>query len=560
MYPWIKATESNLSLTDTLFRQTVQMIALMYGANCSLWVGLENGTLESVEVYATAGAEKHLRAAEPDALELADEYPLPELSHPIAVQKSRPARVPGWLQEQWHTPHLVQLDTGELIVPVLSNLQTDLNHLQHPIALQGSLQFVLILHRAAPLAPVNNVARSLQSLAHIAPQFAEHRIQGWSNEELESIAILCHQFGLAYSALYWRQQFERSRQRAALVGRIIHLLNSSLNPDEIVRRIVAELGLGFQCDRAVLVDLRDQHVNVLALWEQPETSLHSLNKAQADITVWQTVLDLFLQGGASHLQVISTDADTDPLQGWLGHLGAKSALMVPLSVQEEFFGVVCLLSYNQQRVYELDDLQTVRQVANQAAIALTNAQHYQTLWHKQEALRLQNNSLQLEIIRDELTQLMNRRSLERELEQLSTKAVWAIQTPFSVIVCDIDYFKLVNDTYGHLIGDEVLQDLAHRLQKQLRRETPAYRYGGEEFVVILAETALTKAVDVAERLRQAIRATPMVTNAGALDVTASFGVAQQSSMCDQHAWDVLHRADKALYDAKRQGRDRVIAL
>jgi diguanylate cyclase (GGDEF)-like protein len=235
-------------------------------------------------------------------------------------------------------------------------------------------------------------------------------------------------------------------------------------------------------------------------------------------------------------------------------------LLVPLFIQEEFFGAVALLSYQRDRVYLLDELQTVRQVADQAAIALTNAQHYQSLWRKKEVLLRQNSTLQQEALRDELTQLMNRRALERELEQLSTKAVWMIQPTFSLVICDIDYFKLVNDAHGHLIGDQVLHNLAQRLQSQLRRGTPAYRYGGEEFVVILTETPLSKAIDVADRLRHTIRSTPVQTKIGLIEVTASFGVAQQDAVNDQSAWDVLQRADRALYEAKRQGRDQVQAL
>jgi diguanylate cyclase (GGDEF)-like protein len=551
IYPWIKATVSHLDSTDSLLRQAVQMIAATYTADCALWITPEQG-LDEVQVYATVGALRSVEetiALEDESVssvELVWQHPLP-----FAVERKRLLKLPAWLEAQCQAPRLVQLETGELIIPVVNTVEPD-------ASTSGSLQFVLMLHRPEQRAAPENLPHAIALASDAATQVIEQAIRGWSAEELESVAIVATQLGLAYSALYWRQQLELSRQRSALVGRIVHLLNSSLNPDEIVRRIVAELGQGLQCDRSILVDLRDNFVNVLAIWEQPDQALPPLHHHQTEL--WQNVIDLFLQGGASHLQVVHTEAEFDPLQLWLNHLGATTALMVPLSVQEEFFGVVCLLSYRWQRIYELDELQTVRQVANQAAIALTNAQHYQTLWHKQEALRLQNNSLQLEIIRDELTQLMNRRSLERELEQLSTKAVWAIQAPFSIIVCDIDYFKLVNDTHGHLIGDEVLQQLAQRLQQQLRRETPAYRYGGEEFVVILAETSLKKAIDVAERLRQAIRITPMETNVGNLEITASFGVTQQNSLHDQHAWDVLQRADKALYEAKRQGRDRVTAL
>ncbi|NJN86614.1 MAG: GGDEF domain-containing protein [Leptolyngbyaceae cyanobacterium SL_7_1] len=172
---------------------------------------------------------------------------------------------------------------------------------------------------------------------------------------------------------------------------------------------------------------------------------------------------------------------------------------------------------------------------------------------------MQTKSPSTEIVRDELTQLLNRRSLERELDQLSTKAVWAVHPPFSVIICDIDYFKLVNDTHGHRIGDEVLQGLAQRLQRQLRRDTPLYRYGGEEFIVILTETELKEAVDVAERLRYVVCYEPISTSIGAIEVTVSFGVAQQNPDRDHQAWDVVRRAEQALHGAKRQGRDRVKA-
>ncbi|QYO63923.1 GGDEF domain-containing protein [Leptolyngbya sp. 7M] len=87
-----------------------------------------------------------------------------------------------------------------------------------------------------------------------------------------------------------------------------------------------------------------------------------------------------------------------------------------------------------------------------------------------------------------------------------------------------------------------------------------YRYGGEEFVIILTDTPLDQAIEVSERLRRAMRSAPFVTKAGALEISASFGIAQQDPSCDHSAWDVLQRADKALYEAKRQGRDRVYAL
>lgn len=582
-YPQIKTAVLNLDSLDALLQQTVEKIASLYQAECLLWSGLEFGIADTLRVVTTQEvATRH-------AASLGFAYPPPPLisagdpTH--AVQLFRPRALPLWLLDQQNSPRLLQLETGDLIVPV-TNRGSFFEPDSTGFAIANTLQFVLQVIRPLQPAAVGQPLRSadpssISSVAEPLDPLDDHSsgldwgslqtvfsstakpnatIQGWSAEELASLEVICSQLGLAYSALYWRQRLEQSRQQSALVGRISRLLNSTLNPDEIVSRIGAELGTGLQVDRSVLVDLRYDPANILSVWDHPDCELAPLDQRQIRQSYWQNVIEMFMQGGASYLQMSLNETKADPLQVWIEDVGAQSVLVVPLFVQGEFFGGVVLLSYRQDRSYLIDELQTVRQVADQAAIALTNAQHYQRLWRKQEALRIQNNSLQRAILRDELTQLMNRRSLERELEQLSMGAIWTIHPPFCVIACDIDYFKYVNDAHGHLVGDEVLQEIARRLQGQLRRGTPAYRYGGEEFMIILTDTPLNQAIDVAERLRWAVRATPFITKSGNLEITASFGVAQQNLTCDHNAWDVLHRADSALYEAKRNGRDRVYAL
>lgn len=564
IYPSIKTAVVYLESIELLLTQTVKTLATIYQADCLLWAGLETGTPDSFQVYATSGVRQFVRgravqpSLSPKELVLKDDLSskdfLPE------VWQIYPEALPEWLVAQQQIPQVTQLETGELIIPATNNGLLSADFESNPsikaiaprVNSVCSLQLVLLLNRPLPSQAVE--AMDTTELDASAP------LQGWSLAEIESLEITCSQLALAYSALYWQQRLEQARQLASLVGRIVRLLNSNLNPDEIVGRIVAELGQGLNCDRCILVDLRSTPPSILAAWEHPDQQLPPLDQRQVDLTRWQSVIDVFIQDGVSYLEVEQNEVNPDPLQGWLHTVGAVSSLIVPLFIQAEFFGAVSLLSYQPGKVYQLDELQTIRQVADQTAIALTSAQHYQSLWHKQEALRMQNNSVQLEIVRDDLTQLMNRRSLERELEQFSTKAVWAVQENFCVIILDIDYFKLVNDTYGHSVGDEILQHLAQRLQRQLRKETATYRYDGEEFVVLLAETTLTEAVDVAERLRQAIRAAPMKTRAGEINITASFGIAQQNPVHDRNAWDVLQRANRALDNAKRQGRDRVKTL
>lgn len=563
IYPSIKTAVAYLESIDLLLTQAVRTLAAFYQTDCLLWAGLETGNPDSFQIYATSGARHFVtgravqQSLSPTELVLKDDLSSND-SFP-AVWQIYPETLPEWLVTQQRLPQVTQLETGELIVPATHNgrLSADFTGSFSVGAIATSadsvrsLQLVLLLNRPLPSQATEAISKT-DSADPASPQ-------GWSLAEVESLEVICSQLGLAYSALYWQQRLEQARRQASLVGRIVRLLNSNLNPDEIVGRIVAELGQGLNCDRCILIDLRSTPPSILAAWEHPDQQLPPLER-QVDLTRWQSVIDVFIQDGVSYLEVEQDGINSDPLQDWLHAVGAVSALIVPLFIQAEFFGAVSLLSYQSDKVYQLDELQTIRQVADQAAIALTNAQHYQSLWHKQEALRMQNNSVQLEIVRDDLTQLMNRRSLERELEQFSTKAVWAVQEDFCVIILDIDYFKLVNDTYGHSVGDEVLQHLAQRLQRQLRKETAIYRYDGEEFVVLLAETTLTEAVDVAERLRQAIRAAPMKTSAGEISITASFGIAQQNSAHDRNAWDVLQRANRALDHAKRQGRDRVKTL
>jgi len=550
IYLWVKAAVLNLDSVDSLLRQMVEKITVNHKTDCLLWTGLELGVSDNIRVYATAAvAGRSLPGGIVNTLgsslrqEISEE--IGEEDN-LSVQQFRPRSLPLWFLNQQYSPQITQLETGDLIIPVTIRggfadpIMPELTLVANP------LQFVLQLKR--PDLPAVMVEQD------------GTRIRGWSLEELDCLEVTCSQLGLAYSALYWRHRLEQSRQQAALIGRISRLLNSTLNPDEIVERIVAELGHGLNCDRSILVDLRQNRVSVLAVWDHADRALPPLEQRQTHRDCWQNVIEMFLRGGASYLEVSLNEPTPHSLQAWLRDVGALSVLLVPLFIQDNFFGSVALLSYQQERSYLLDELQTVRQAADQAAIALTNAQHYQSLWHKKEILRLQNKSLRIEIMRDELTQLLNRRALEQELEHLSSSTVWASQQPFTIIVCDIDHFKQINDTYGHLAGDEVLQALAQRLQNQLRRETTAYRYGGEEFVVILTETHLEKAVEVAERLRQALRSSPVQSKAGLIQFTASFGAAQQDAFYDRSAWDVLQRADTALYEAKRQGRDRVESL
>ena len=155
---------------------------------------------------------------------------------------------------------------------------------------------------------------------------------------------------------------------------------------------------------------------------------------------------------------------------------------------------------------------------------------------------------------DHLSGLPNRRRLERELEQEISRTE-RYGHPFSLLMLDIDNFKRVNDSFGHETGDEVIRILSKTLQEGIRGIDLAARIGGEEFAIILTETSLERAMEVAERLRLAIKVVqiPLVGS-----ITVSVGIAE-APFCAQTTRDLLASADAALYTAKQQGRDRIIS-
>jgi diguanylate cyclase (GGDEF)-like protein len=177
----------------------------------------------------------------------------------------------------------------------------------------------------------------------------------------------------------------------------------------------------------------------------------------------------------------------------------------------------------------------------------------------QDELR-RSNRLLLELSQtDPLTRLCNRRSLTEMLENEISRCQRYL-APCSLIMCDIDHFKKVNDDYGHQAGDDVLVRVADLLREHLRPYDLAARYGGEEFCLVLPETNLLHAEEVAERIRKSIEEYRFTGNLGSLRLTISLGVASMCGGSGKTEDELLRNADEALYLAKHNGRNRVETL
>ncbi len=156
---------------------------------------------------------------------------------------------------------------------------------------------------------------------------------------------------------------------------------------------------------------------------------------------------------------------------------------------------------------------------------------------------------------DALTGISNRRHFQNMAEQ-EVRRARRFARDLTVMMIDIDFFKPINDTYGHAAGDAILQGIVKRAIESLRQSDSIGRIGGEEFAVVLPETVLSAAYDVADRLRKHIKEKPFVAGHSAIKCTVSIGIAQLSPK-DSGIEALFQRADKALYQAKKNGRDRV---
>ena len=204
-------------------------------------------------------------------------------------------------------------------------------------------------------------------------------------------------------------------------------------------------------------------------------------------------------------------------------------------------------------VIQRDELGHLTQVFNQMTDNLRHS--HQEFEAASLALQKQNQLLETLSITDSLTGLYNRKKLDDILADQFARFK-RNQRPFVVLLIDIDHFKKLNDSYSHLAGDYVLSSVAKTFTQSIRSIDYAARYGGEEFVIVLPETKISSALEMAERIRSQVQTATYVFKGQSISVTLSVGVAD-SRQCDDTAYAIIARADEMLYEAKRAGRNQV---
>lgn len=236
--------------------------------------------------------------------------------------------------------------------------------------------------------------------------------------------------------------------------------------------------------------------------------------------------------------------------------GIRSSLICPLLAGGEPIGYIFFSSRNTSAYKDLYSHQDLAlQIASQISILVEKTQLYQGVKLNKQ-LKAQKKSLEQRVAHDALTGLLNRPGIFDILHkqiQRAKRGGYGI----AVIMIDIDYFKTINDTYGHLAGDAVLCEIACRLTQSARSHEYIGRYGGEEFLAILSPYNQEGALRAAERFRNAVAGKEIKANETFVSVTISLGVAvgAESKMLDEKL--LLKKADEALYQAKHKGRNRV---
>lgn len=343
---------------------------------------------------------------------------------------------------------------------------------------------------------------------------------------------------------------EEGESRRHLVD-ILHEVMGNLPMEEIFHLLVRRLARALDLSHAsVILAAPGSATGVVATaFEQPH--LHDL---EIELDKYPEVISA-LHGG---IPVLIPDLEYCPLYATLRDkwrqegtkVDIRSVMALPFPLDEKNSGVFLLRRTVDTPKFDKADVEFAETVVKGGVAAIHRA-------HAIETTRADNHRLEALAQTDPLTQLVNRRALTIRLIT-EMERVRRYNAPLALLLLDLDHFKLINDTYGHLAGDDVLFGVATLLQRAVRTVDTVARYGGEEFVIVLPETGMQGALSFAERIRErlATHRFPIV-GGDEMHVTGSIGVAIYPSQGMESVKDLFRAADAALYRAKGGGRNLV---
>lgn len=363
--------------------------------------------------------------------------------------------------------------------------------------------------------------------------------------QLESLrAALC-----AAQAELRRTQVE-AESRRHLVD-IMHDVMGNLSTEEIFHMVARRLAKAFNLvhSSVILARFGDDYGVVASAFERPEgqsteVKLEKFPEVLEALTEMQTVIIEDVSKSPLYEQVRAAgDEDSENKR-------IRSVVAIPFTFEQRRTGVFLLRRADDQEPLNSEDVEFVGTVIRSAVNAIERT-------HAIEQAKADNLRLEALAHTDPLTLLLNRRALTvRAISELDR--VRRYNSPLTMLMVDLDHFKEINDTYGHLIGDDVLRGISTILQNSVRSVDMVARYGGEEFVIVMPETDERGAVHFAERIRKRVEEHKFIApEKGRIPVTISIGVAVFPAPYVDTIDDLFARADAAMYQAKATGRNRV---
>lgn len=352
-----------------------------------------------------------------------------------------------------------------------------------------------------------------------------------------------------------QQALQQRMEQERMIYAISAHIRQSLDLDRILNTTVADIRHFLQSDRVIIYRFERDGSGVVVTESVLEPWQSLLNLEFTNSYFVETTGQSSEQGMMRMTSNIYTAGFSSYHVQLLEQLQVKAELVVPILQNNHLWGLLIVHHCRDERQWQLFESELLQQLATQLAIAIQQSELYQQL-------QTANEQLQNLAMADALTSIANRRHFDLRLN-----CVWQQllreQGYLSLLLCDIDYFKHYNDTYGHAAGDDCLCLVAEALQQTLKRSTDlAARYGGEEFAVVLPHTNTEGAIQVAQQIHQAIQSLNILHNASPVNncVTLSIGIATVIPASDLVPLDLIEAADRALYQAKAHGRNRSFVL
>jgi len=355
-----------------------------------------------------------------------------------------------------------------------------------------------------------------------------------------------HKLNIAIGKKGWAENIYREKRDLETIVELTYLVSSTLDPNEVLYFVVKRIAELIDVTRCSMISIpceEKKHAYVISTFEDPgKTNIKLELKKYPEIR----------KALRSRSTVFIKDALKDPLmrevRPVLAPLGIRSIVVIPVIFRNEVIGTLFLRTSRAGHTFTEREIRLCNAIANAATNALYNAFLYE---------KLENEKTKLEkfAITDYLTGIYNIRYFYHRLQGEFSRSQ-RYKAPLSCIMFDIDYFKKVNDSYGHRVGDMVLREFAQFVKKHTRKSDVFARYGGEEFIMLLTQTSDKGAVAEAERLRYVIKEHRFKSLKNKKGITASIGVASYPHKKIKTEDDLITFADNALFAAKNSGRDQ----